>query len=561
MSYIELQALLAECALQMIVQREHLITPAGTNLLVSYLKEEISLNGYGFLIDDLLTDRREVLSYVMRNPEPFSKEYYYEESKDVLGALYLSCQKMSSRKATGSYYTPTEIAKKIIKNLFEKNSVGTGNVFDPCCGTGTFLLLLPGEIGIDRIYGNDIDPIGVCITRINLALKFHITDRELLYSHITQKDYLAFEKKEYFDYIIGNPPWGYRFSGEEKERLREKYHCAMGKNIESYDLFTEQAVSNLKCGGVLSFLLPEAILNVKTHMPVREVLMENNSFQYLGFLGDVFEKVQCPCVILQVLHNHKMMESVGMVVDDGNRVYTIQTKRRIQKEYFCFKTTDEEYEILQKIEHVPYKVTLHGRAKFALGIVTGNNKKYITNDKADGNEMILKGLDLHKFRYTESGNYIEYKPEEFQQTAPTEYYRAPQKLLYRFICNRLVFAYDDKQTLSLNSCNVLIPQIDGLEMKYVLAVLNSRMAQFYFKKNFHSLKVLRSHIEKIPIPMAGKEKQEEIIQIVDRMIAPSPGDDTAGNFEVLDAQMAEIFGLSPGEYEIVKESVGASNII
>lgn len=555
MSHVELQALLAECALQLIVQREQYTVSARTNLLVQYLHKEISINGYGFLIDDLITDKRKALAYAVRSPELFSKEYSYVESKDTLGALYLSCRKMSSRKATGSYYTPTAIAEKMIGNLLEGHSTDNGTVFDPCCGTGTFLLLLPKEIAMERIYGNDIDPIGVCITRINLALKFGMTDRNILYSHITQKDYLSFEKKESYDYIIGNPPWGYRFSEEEKQRLREKYQCAAGKYIESYDVFTEQAVSNLKCGGVLSFLLPEAVLNVKTHMLIRELLMRDTSFQYLEFLGDVFEKVQCPCVILQALHNHKPMDTLGMVVNDGKRVYTIQTKREIQKEYFCFTTTDEEYNILQKIEHVPQKTTLSGRARFALGIVTGDNKKFLTKTKTKENEMILKGVDLHKFRFAESGNYIVYQPEEFQQTAPTEYYRAPQKLLYRFICKQLVFAYDDRQTLSLNSCNVLIPEINGLDIKYILAILNSRTVQFYFQKKFHSVKVLRSHIEQIPIPVVEKEIQEELIPIVDKLISPAADWDTVSDYEILDEKIAEIYGLSGKEYEVLKACV------
>ena len=38
-------------------------------------------------------------------------------------------------------------------------------------------------------------------------------------------------------------------------------------------------------------------------------------------------------------------------------------------------------------------------------------------------------------------------------------------------------------------------------MNYVLAILNSRIAQFIYKREFHSVKVLRSHIENIPIPL------------------------------------------------------------
>lgn len=555
MSEIELQAMLAECALQMIAQREHLTASGRTNLLMAYVNEEISFHGYEFLVDALLPDKGAAISYITQNPELFLTEYVYVEFEDVLGRLYLSCRNRSSRKATGSYYTPAVIARKMVDHLSGKNDMEGKTIFDPCCGTGTFLLQMPEEISIENIYGNDIDAIAVCIARINLALKYRTIDRELLCSHISCKDYLLFEKKEYFDFIIGNPPWGYHFSEEEKHALREKYQCAKGSYIESYDVFTEQAVSNLKCGGVLSFLIPEAILNVRSHRWIREFLMEENSFQYLEYLGEVFAYVQCPCIIMQILHNCRHMDCVGMTVHDGTRVYTIRTAREVRAQYFCFTTTDEEYRILRKIEHVKQKVTLAGNAGFALGIVTGDNKKYITNVKTAENEVILKGLDIHNFRYTEGGNYITYQPELFQQTAPTEYYRAKQKLLYRFICRRLVFAYDDRQTLSLNSCNILIPKIEGLDIKYILAVLNSSVAQFYFQKCFQSVKVLRSHIEQIPIAMVGKEGQEEIIRLADRMIKPSPEDDTEEIFKSLDNRIAQIYGLSQEEFEVVKHSV------
>ena len=97
-------------------------------------------------------------------------------------------------------------------------------------------------------------------------------------------------------------------------------------------------------------------------------------------------------------------------------------------------------------------------------------------------------------------------------------YRAKEKLLYRFICNQLVFAYDDKKTLSLNSCNIVIPKIEKLQAKYILAILNSRIAQFIFNKKFDSVKILRAHIESIPIPNASEKQQNEIIKIVDIFI-------------------------------------------
>ncbi len=574
---MELRALLAECALQLILQREGIddslavkegiddsraashwasdVVSPGTNLLFRYIRGEVPLHGYEFLIDDLLPDKAGTLFCMERYPQWFAVEYQYEKTEDILGLLYISCKNLGSRKSTGAYYTPTSVVKKLVGRLFEENRAESKTVFDPCCGTGNFLLQLPEEISLEHIYGSDIDEVGVCITRINLALKFGMPSKEILYEHIRERDYLLFGTEESFDYIIGNPPWGYEFTEQEKQRLREKYLCAQAKNIESYDVFTEQAISNLKCGGVLSFVLPESILNVRAHMPVRSLLMEGSSVQYLEFLGEVFGGVNCPSIILQVQHDHRPLSCVGMTVKDGDRVFTIAEERRVRKECFNFTVTDEEYRILQKIEHVRHKVTLAGHAAFALGIVTGNNKKYISHEKTAENEAVLKGADIHKFRYNEGGSYIVCKPELFQQTAPLSFYRAPQKLLYRFICSQLVFAYDDRQTLSLNSCNVVIPQIDGLQMKYILAVLNSRIAQFYFKKSFQSMKVLRSHIEQIPIPAVGEDRQQEIIHLAERLIAPPDDTSIEKDYEVLDNKVANIFGLSHEEYAVVKACV------
>ena len=133
-------------------------------------------------------------------------------------------------------------------------------------------------------------------------------------------------------------------------------------------------------------------------------------------------------------------------------------------------------------------------------------------------EPILKGADIEKFRIKQIKNYIKFKPDEFQQCAPEEVFRVKEKLVYKFISKKLVIAYDDEQTLTLNSCNILIPQIKGLDIKYILAVLNSDIAQFYFEKKFNSVKVLRSHIEQIPIPFVDFNVQKPIIDLVNKII-------------------------------------------
>lgn len=553
-----LQWLLAECALQLILKKERMTS--FPNALYYYITREYSLNGYEFLADDLIADKKDALNFIKKYPDLFQIEYEYEASEDILGLLYISCKNTGCRKTAGVYYTPTVIVRQLIQKLFEYNITKHKTILDPCCGTGNFLLQLPDAISADYIYGNDIDAISVKITRINFALKYRLHDRKFLYEHITEQDFLASQCKKSFDYIIGNPPWGYDFSKETKELLRKTYHSATGRNIESYDIFIERSLSCLKPNGVISFVLPEAVLNVRTHMPIRYLLSRETSFRYLEFLGNVFDNVQCPCIILQAVRTMQPISAIGMTITEEDRTYVIKTERNISPKCFHFCTTDEEYRILQKIDNAPQKVTLKNNAVFALGIVTGDNKKYITNTPSADNEIILKGANLRRFRYLPTNNFITCQPENFQQTAPIECYRAPEKLLYRFICNQLVFAYDNRQALSLNSCNILIPKIEGADIKYILAILNSRTALFYFKKQFRSIKVLRSHIEQIPIPVIEKREQSAIIQLVDALLVPSSESETDKLYQLLDFEIAKIFQLTSDEYSVILASTAGDNL-
>lgn len=550
--------LLAECALQLVLDRTEKISETAS--LKGFIEGRYQDNPYQFLISDLIGQNTFTAKTIEKYADLLAVRYIYEHNEDILGLLYLSLKNIGLRKASGSYYTPTKVVKKLCTSLLRKNTPEGKTILDPCCGTGNFLLHLPSSFAPEHVFGNDIDAISVKLARINYALKFMISEKQMIYSHITEQDYILFSPDLKFDFIIGNPPWGYEYTNAQKEILRAKFASAEGSNIESYDVFVEQAFHHLKPDGILSFILPEAFLNVKAHRPIRNILLTENSIQYVEFLGNAFDKVQCPCILLQCIHTRTAFSSVGLTVNDGTRTFTMQQERNITADCFSFRTTDEEYHLLDKIKNHGHKTTLTGQADFALGIVTGNNKKFITDEKREDNEMILKGSDLCKYRFHDTDHYIVFKPESFQQAAPTQFYRAEEKLLYRFICNQLVFAYDNRKTLSLNSCNILIPQIPGINIKFVMAVLNSRIAQFYFKKTFHSVKVLRSHIEQIPIPVEDEKVQKNIIQLANQLISATDENTVIEIYDKIDREIAEIYDLSREEHLLIKESMKEENL-
>ncbi|MCR5558079.1 MAG: N-6 DNA methylase [Butyrivibrio sp.] len=524
--------------------------------IVGFYAEKLLGDGrYSSLVDDLVSDRDKAMAFAKLHPNLFDLDLIYEEKEDILGLIYISCKNLGSRKAKGSYYTPSAIVKRVTAPDI-LNLTGDSRVLDPCCGTGNFLLQLPEGTEFENVYGCDIDSVSVCITRINMALRFPEADPEMIRAHITERDYLLWQSPMRFTHIIGNPPWGYEFTDNEKQALKQLYRTASATSFDSFDVFTQKALLDLKEGGELTFVLPKSILNVRVHEPIRRLLLEKTSIERIEYLGDAFHKVNCPSIIMKIRNTGKELSTKGLVIDDGTRSFTIENDRTVDAGNFSFLSTDEEYRVIEKIRNVRAGRFLLNNADFALGIVTGSNSEYISGEKSSDNEMVLRGSDIFKYRYRQADSYITFKPDSFQQVAPEYLYRAKEKLLYRFISSQLVFAYDDKQTLSLNSCNVLIPRIDGLDIKYIMAILNSGVAQFFYEKQFDSVKILRAHIESIPIPYVDSDIQKKVIEMVNRLIvAPQ----IESLYDDLDNLIFDIFGLTKDDIRIIRSATDGAN--
>lgn len=552
----QIKYIIADCAIQLLLQSKNIKSDIGTNFLLNYLENKIDLDFYAPLIDFLVENKEKALQFIKKYPEIFSFKFLYEKNEDVLGLLYISCSNMGKRKQHGMYYTPTKVVKTAIANLTAQNTISADDkVLDCCCGTGNFLLNLPDNIPPEQIYGNDIDSVSCHIAKINLALKYEIKDLQLIDTRISNCNFLTEYKLSDFKYIIGNPPWGYCFSKEQKMELAGKYCTAGKEKIESFDLFIEKSLSILKKDGILAFVLPESVLSVQAHTEIRKIIKEENSIQYLQYLGNIFDGVNCPCIIIQIKHTQKPLETYGTIINTGRNVFEIQTNREVDIDNFGFKTDDKEYEILKKILNPQNKKYLKNNADFALGIVTGDNKKYLQSRKTNLNEVIIKGTDIQPYKIKEGSTFIIYDKANFQQAAPIEKYRTPEKLVYKFISNKLVFAYDDCSRLTLNSCNILIPKIPGMDIKYILAILNSSFAQFVYKKEFNSVKVLRSHIEQIPIPLCDNKSQKEIIRLVNKLIAANDMLIYQNLYDTLENRIRKLYGINSDDYRLIRNSV------
>ena len=552
----ELRIILANFAVQLYQQSGGIIVSA--DLLLEGKSDITSNDVFNSLIRDLLGNIDVSKINLTNIQTALNSKVHLVHLEDTLGFAYISLRDLSHRKQTGAYYTPEKTVNTLICNLKNCFNIKNKTLCDPCCGTGNFLIGLVGNgVKTENLYGQDIDEISILITRINMFLLDNSITKEQLYSQFICGDTLSNTFPCKFSVVLGNPPWGYDFSKEEIAYLTANYITAKNKGMESYDLFIEKGMAMLEENGYLAYVLPEAILSVNSHQQARELIVKNTAFKFVSYLGNAFSGVQCPAIILGIQKGW-CGETKGCRIDFDNKEFVINEDRDMDATLFSFNMSDEEYDCMRVISSVPNSKYLAHNAKFALGIVTGSNKEYISNAKADGMEVVLKGSDILRYAMKEADNYIHFAPEKFQQVAPTEMYRAEEKLLYRFISEVPVFTYDNQQTLSLNSCNVLIPQIEGMDIKYVLAILNSSVAAYFINKRYNSVKLLRSHIESLPIPMVSAEKQIDIVKKVDHIMNST--EDISGLYKELDNEIMDIFGLSAKKRQTIKNYLLGKNL-
>lgn len=525
--------------------------------LREFLAAEPCNDVFRLLVRDLLkTDN--VNDDFISEISDFSEQIAFDPTEDTLGFIYISLTGMQKRKSSGTYYTPTRIVRRLLESLGHVMDFEGKAFLDPCCGTGNFLIcLINMGASVHNIFGRDIDEISVQITRINVFLLSENISADELYSHFAVEDSLKAEITDRYDAVIGNPPWGYEFSEEDRRYLSAKYKTAAGSGIESFDLFIEKGISLLKDNGALAYVLPKTLLTAAAHLETRRIIMNSCSLKFAAYLGNAFKGIQCPAVILGAVKDCRK-EIKGCSVWTKMREFTINQSRYFGDNItLSLDVTDEENDCLNKISSADNAVYLRNNAKFALGIVTGGNGDCLSAEKRAGYEPILRGSDISRYKIKPAGSYILFEPSKFQQSAPEEIYRAPEKLLYRFIGEAPVFAYDDAGTLSLNSCNILIPQIEGLHIKYILAILNSSVTAFFLQKTFNSVKLLRSHIEAVPIPFASQDIQERITERVNRIMSIDGG--IGDMYEALDDDIMGLYRLSPEHIKTIKSAVQGRN--
>ncbi len=472
---------------------------------------------------------------------------------DPLGLLYQCLSPVGMKSRSGSYFTPGRIIDESVAALPSKPRL----FLDPCCGTGRYLLRAAERFGLgpESLRGFDSDPAAVAIARLNLLLRFPRLDAVPQVECLDSLSDLANGEPGcatnpllgHVDAIATNPPWG-----GSRNRQRAGRPASLVRSGESFSLFLEKSLALLRKGGHLSFLLPEAVLKIKTHIDVRRIILEQASIRNISLLGRVFPGVFTPIIRLDL--EKKPAPSgwrVHIAVPGG--AHRVPQGRFAVNPGLAFDVgvTSRDEEILGTIFAVEHEI-LQNRADWALGIVTGDNRGSLLDAPAAGAEPVLRGRDVFPYTPRTPRWYIRFAPAAFQQVAPEHLYRAPEKLVYRFVSSRLVFALDARGLLTLNSANILIPRLDGMTLRASLAFLNSRVFQYVFLKRFRTRKILRGDLERLPFPPLSRGMLARVEELVDSRLA---GERRAG--AELDRLIFQCFGLGEAGVAEIERSLRA----
>jgi methylase of polypeptide subunit release factors len=462
-----------------------------------------------------------------------------DDEHDLLGLFYQCLKTEGGKNIEGSYYTPAFIAEKLLSEIkFDDDET----YLDPSCGSSNLLLTVKGAKP-HQLFGIDIDPIAVMISKFNLIIKYADYD---FYPQIFCLDFLnpvslfSYENilngNLKFDYIITNPPWG--AIDEGKESFKEI------ASKESYSRFIIQAVDYLKEGGLLRYLLPRAFLNVKTHSDIRKFIAVNYSIEKITFYPNSFSGVFTKFIDVSIRKSPP--QKSFLFESDGNIIKTKMPSHKTNAGFIFSILNDMDLQLLNLIYDRDY-LTLKDSV-WALGIVTGNNKEKLSDFYKDGYEKIWTGKEIKPYKLEPNKKFILYDRTKFQQAARDEIYRSPQKLVYKFISDKLIFAFDCEKRLFLNSANILIPKIKGMSIKSVLLFLNSQLFQFVYKKKFEDIKILRGNLSELPFAQISSEQDKMFAALADEILDGNSSAQMKAQDEIYD-----LYGIDRERQKYMKE--------
>ncbi len=199
---------------------------------------------------------------------------------EVLGQAYEALLAGGERRARGAFFTPADVARRLVQLGLEAGDTTPGVVLDPAAGGGAFLLAaadalaargVAAEDVLRRVHGIDVDPVAVAVADASLrwwawgqgsrwpqqALALVVAD--------ALADVAAWPGGG-VDLVVGNPPFLGQLSRHSvRDRpaaaaLAARFGPAARGYVDTSALFLLAAVRAARPRGRVALLQPESVL-------------------------------------------------------------------------------------------------------------------------------------------------------------------------------------------------------------------------------------------------------------------------------------------------------------
>ncbi len=359
-----------------------------------------------------------------------------------------------------------------------------------------------------------------------------------------------------FDVVIGNPPWV-----DLKGHLPEltKYYFDKYKTTENrinlYAIFIERGLQLLNSRGKFGFIIPNSILYQSSYEKLRKLIIENFGIEKILRMPDnTFQGVKAETVIITIGSETKKTECIiydrkdtitEITLDNAKEVNYLNTKNCLKNEFASLDifTNDEIKILLKKIEKG--KTDLQNLCDFTLGVTPydkyqGHSQKQITErafnstTKKDKTfKPVLEGADVSRYFVKWGGKeYLSYG-DWLGAPRQKRFFTEPRILVRQIVSGnplRIYAGYSEDELYNTQSIFNIISNDSKINIKYLLAILNSNLMNFYHGNKYLDLsknlfqKILIQNCKKFPIKIINEKNKEEktlhdeIIKLVEQLL-------------------------------------------
>lgn len=385
----------------------------------------------------------------------------------------------------------------------------------------------------------------------------------------------------FFDIILGNPPYGIKFSDEEIKNFRRIYNTVIGHS-EAYYLFIERGINLLNNDAILAYITPNAWLSNKYAKEVRNLILRKNKLTILINLNKkfVFENAGVETSIFLITNNQaeysnvivgndidelKLFDyNIGLWLTNENLIIGFSDNQVINNIFEKIKETKTKLSDLIDLSNgfKPYQVgygkNLDGKP---LNLTDIEKRIYHSPTKLDSNyKKQIKGKNVTKYCLTWTEGYIKWggwlmSPKEMK------YFENPKILIRQIIDETLICTYDEKKYYADQSLYIAInyPNIK-ISLKYCTAILNSKLMGFYFRKFYSEEdalfpKIKVNELKDLPLKDADSEIQHTISLLVDKALLEKQPEKSLLYASILDLMVYKLYSLTYKECQIIDAEI------